>query len=192
MRLPCRMCSDPNDERTFKHMQEYVPSKAPHRCSTADEFGEVWMECIAFGADLTCWRCRHELGHEDSEYQCQRYIDEQLVFCDDCCAIKLASDFSRDMQEQWKLASQSTHISCKICTGEQAAKGRHAVDKTVLYACAGAGCSSEERQMRWPESHFIPEELSSPYRRLAQPKGLTVTSKISVRPGARFRVGRET
>ena len=97
MRLPCRMCSDPNNESTFKPMQAYVPSRQPRRCSTADEFGEVWMECIAFGADLICWRCRHELGHEDSERQCRRYIEEQLIFCDDCCTIKLASDFSQDM-----------------------------------------------------------------------------------------------
>ena len=63
------------------------------------------------------------------------------------------------MQEEWKAASTSSHLSCKICAGEQAAKGRHAVDKTLLYTCAGAGCSSEERQLRWPESHFLSADL---------------------------------
>ena len=31
MRLPCRLCSDPNNESPFKPMQAYVPSKQPHR-----------------------------------------------------------------------------------------------------------------------------------------------------------------
>merc|ERR1712186_119338 len=140
-------------------MTAYVPSRQPHLCSTAEEFEVVWDECIALGADLTCFKCRHKLGHESHAFRRKQYNDEQLVFCDDCCTIKLASDFSTNMQDQWRLASTSAHISCKICTGEQAAKGRHAVDKTVLYTCAGAGCSTEDHQQRWPRSHYLPEDL---------------------------------
>ena len=63
------------------------------------------------------------------------------------------------MQEKWRITSLSAHISCKVCTGEQSTKGRHAVDKTVLYTCAGAGCSTEDQQLAWPQSHFMPEDL---------------------------------
>ena len=38
-------------------------------------------------------------------------------------------------------------------------KGRHAVDEELLYTCSGSGCSNEERQLRWPESHFLADDL---------------------------------
>ena len=81
------------------------------------------------------------------------------MFCDDCCTIKLASEFSKDMQEQWSITSTSSRISCKVCTGEKAATGHHVVDELVRYTCAGAGCSTEDEQLAWPQSHFISEDL---------------------------------
>ena len=51
MTLPCRMCSDLTQVSTFKQIQAFVPSKSPHRYSTADEFQDFWMECIAKGGD---------------------------------------------------------------------------------------------------------------------------------------------
>ena len=63
------------------------------------------------------------------------------------------------MPAKWSIKGLSDHISCKVCTGEQSAKGRNAVDKTVLYTCAGVTCSTEEQQLAWPQSHFIPEDL---------------------------------
>ena len=51
MTLPCRMCSDLTKVSTFKQIQAFVPSKSPHRYSTAEEFEEIWMECIAKGGD---------------------------------------------------------------------------------------------------------------------------------------------
>ena len=58
MRLPCRVCSDPSDLSTFMPMQAFVPSKSPHRYSTAEDYQEIWLSCIALGADLACWKCR--------------------------------------------------------------------------------------------------------------------------------------
>ena len=117
----------------------------------------IWLSCIARGADLACWTCRREVGHLRNEKECAEYIAQRLVCCDDCCKIKFATDFSEDMREKWSIRSVTEHISCKVCTGEESAKGRHAVDKTQLYPCAGEGCS--KRQLAWPQSHFIAEDL---------------------------------
>ena len=127
MRLPCRMCSDRADINTFKRMEAYVPYKGTHRYSTAEDFQAVWLACIALGGDLACWPCRRKLGHMSSARLCNQHVAERLIFCDDCCKIKLASEFNKEVQQQWKLSSQSHRISCKICTGEQLTKGRHAV-----------------------------------------------------------------
>ena len=155
MRLPCRMCSDATDVDSFKPLEAFVPSKAPNLYSTAEHFAEIWLSSIALGADLACWSCRHKLGHLISEHQCNQHFGHRLICCEDCWKIKLASDFSKDMQDKWRITSLSSRISCKLCTGEQATRGRHAVDKTVLYTCSGAGCSTDEQQQAWPQSHFL-------------------------------------
>ena len=161
MRLPCRQCSDPMDTSTFIPMSACVPLKAAVTYHKTGNFDEVWLSSIALGADLTCLNCRMKLGEKSPAHQCDRGSSNRIVFCNDCCTTKLASEFSEDMQEQGQKTSLSAHISCKVCTGEQSKIGRPVMDKLVLYTCAGAGCSTEEKQLAWPKSHFLedPPEL---------------------------------
>ena len=90
---------------------------------------------------MPCYTCPRNLGHQKAEYRCNLRFVNLLACCNGCCTIKLTSEFSKDMQDKWGNMSLSSHINFKICTVEQSATGRHAVDNTVPYTCAGARCS---------------------------------------------------
>ena len=67
--------------------------------------------------------------------------------------------FLYEMQQAWRNKDASVTISCTVCTGERASKGRFSLSKDVKYICSGPGCSSDDGQLEWPENHLVPEDL---------------------------------
>ena len=63
----------------------------------------------------------------------------KVIFCEDCCTLKLASDFDNEMHKAWKNMDTTVTVSCKVCTGERSSRHRNPVDRTVRFACSGPG-----------------------------------------------------
>ena len=140
MRLPCRNCSSARGELPLTSF------------TTATKYDTLWSSCVAQGADLMCFRCARELGHH--------VFLMQLISCDDCQKVKLASKFTQEMHDRWRRMDQTELITCKQCTAERSSHGRPCIDRSVRYTCAGESCSSEDAQQTWPESHFLPADLT--------------------------------
>ena len=121
MPLPCRHCSEQRGE---------LPLTA---FTSSTQYDAIWDTCLARGADLVCYRCTRELGLNPGMFK------RQVIFCDDCCTLKLASEFAAGMHMAWRNMDANATISCKICTGERASKGRHGVDRNVNFSCSGPG-----------------------------------------------------
>ena len=157
MPLPCRNCSDEDDQRTWLPMTHFTNAYSNE--------ADIWKKIICQGQDLQCLRCIRKDWLLKNPFKKGRatketfFNAEPLIRCSKCRTLAHHSKFSSTMQDNWvSVADDAPSVICINCERGHCHDKRSEITKLHCDQC-----SKREGDVPtdWPEGAFFAEDVSN-------------------------------